>query len=356
MGLFKRRSNKQADGGAALAERPTETTNGSAGSTEELFAEIDKLSAANRANPDREAERRILMLRHQAGLRLLDAANGTPSHPDHTAANLPEVDPLPEIAREELTPELLRAGILRDGCLLVRGLVDRDTALKFADLIDRSFAEREKLQDAGGEAAEGYYEEFQPDERYGPIGVRPWIKEGGGVLAVDAPLLTYEMMEMFRDAGLPTLVKNYLGEPGMISIEKTTLRKADPSVPGAWHQDGAFMGEVRALNLWLSLSRCGDESPGLDIVPRRLDEFVSTQTEEAVLSYQVSQKQAEEAAAAGDKKIVRPIFEPGDALFFDELFLHQTGSDPAMPKPRFAIESWFFGGSAFPGEYAPVAV
>ena len=50
------------------------------------------------------------------------------------------------------------------------------------------------------------------------------------------------------------------------------------------------------------------------------------------------------------------MFEPGDALFFDELFLHQTGSDPSMPNPRFAIENWFFGGSAFPGEFAPVAV
>ena len=62
------------------------------------------------------------------------------------------------------------------------------------------------------------------------------------------------------------------GERPLISVQKTTLRKADPSVRGAWHQDGAFMGEVRSLNLWLSLSRCGDEAPGLDIVPRRLDE------------------------------------------------------------------------------------
>ena len=54
--------------------------------------------------------------------------------------------------------------------------------------------------------------------------------------------------------------------------------------------------------------------------------------------------------------IIRPIFEPGDALFFDEMFLHQTGSDPSMRKPRYAIENWFFGGSAFPGEYAPIAV
>ena len=82
--------------------------------------------------------------------------------------------------------------------------------------------------------------------------------------------------------------------------------------------------------------------------------MVATTTDEAVLSYQVSQAKAEEAA--GDKAILRPIFEPGDALFFDELFLHQTGSDPAMPKPRYAIESWFFGGSEFPGEYGPLVV
>ena len=141
-------------------------------------------------------------------------------------------------------------------------------------------------------------------------------------------MLTFEMLEMFASAaGLPELVGAYLGERPLISLQKTTLRKAEPDVPGAWHQDGAFMGDVRALNLWLSLSRCGDESPGLDVVPRRLDQIVATATDDAVLDYQVSQAKAEEAA--GDKRITRPIFEPGDALFFDELFLHQTGSDPA---------------------------
>ena len=150
------------------------------------------------------------------------------------------------------------------------------------------------------------------------------------------------------------LVERYLGEPPLASVHKTTLRKAEPSVPGAWHQDGAFMGEVRSLNLWVALSRCGDEAPGLDLVPRRLDDFVRAQTDEALLSYQVSQRNAEEAA--GERGIVRPVFEPGDALFFDEMFLHQTASDPAMPNPRYAIESWFFGGSAFPGDYAPLSV
>jgi hypothetical protein len=73
-----------------------------------------------------------------------------------------------------------------------------------------------------------------------------------------------------------------------------------------------------------------------------------------MLDYTASDRVVEEAA--GDKGILRPIFEPGDALFFDELFMHKTGSDPSMPKPRFAIENWFFGGSAFPTEYVPLAV
>jgi Phytanoyl-CoA dioxygenase (PhyH) len=358
MWRFKRKTS-EGEGATAVVdrpvvERPTEVKDDYPGSTDELFAEIGRLTEENRKSPDRERERKLLRLRHLAGIRLLATNGSRPEHPSPDFDNLPQAETLPEFTRDELTPELLRAGILRDGCVLVRGLVDRETALRFADQIDRSFVERERLE-AGQAPEPGYYEEFQAQDPYGVAdGARIWVKEGGGVLAVDSPMLTAEMIEMFQDAGLPQLVHDYLGERPMISLQKTTLRKAEPHVGGAWHQDGAFMGDVRALNLWLSLSRCGDESPGLDIVPRRLDEIVATTTDEAVLSYQVSQRKAEEAA--GDKPIIRPIFEPGDALFFDELFLHQTGSDPSMPKPRYAIESWFFGGSAFPGEYGPVAV
>jgi hypothetical protein len=338
MWRFKRR------GGAAVAEPPADDL---PGTTEELLAEIERLTAANRARPERATERRLLRLRHVAGARMLDGAGERPSHAAPDPDALPAGDQLPEIAPGDLTPALLRAGILRDGCLLVRGLVDRDDALAFAGLIDRAFADRK----AG---CDGLYEEFAPLRRFPPIAERPWIEEGGGVLAADSPHLTFRMLELFGRAGLPELVAGYLGEPALFTVQKTTLRKAEPSVPGAWHQDGAFLGDVRALNLWLSLSRCGDEAPGLDIVPRRLDGFVTTQTDEAVLSYQVSQRKAEEAA--GDTPIARPLFEPGDALFFDELFLHQTGSDPAMPNPRFAIENWFFGATGFPPEFAPLAV
>jgi Phytanoyl-CoA dioxygenase (PhyH) len=337
--------------GTAVAERPADH-DVFRGTDEELSAEIARLTAENRAARDPQTERRLLWLRHLAGIRTLNVERPAPHYPEPDRSQLPDGERLPPIAPDHLTPELLRAGILRDGAVRVRGLVDSAKALGFADEIERSLQERERLQQ-GGTADPAYYDEFEADEGYG-INIRWWIKEGGGLLAVDAPRLTFDMVELFSGAGLQDLVNGYLGEPGLISIHKTTLRKADPSVGGAWHQDGAFMGPVRALNLWLSLSHCGDEAPGLDLVPRRLDHLVATQTEEAVLDMQVSQAKAEEAA--GDAGIVRPIFEPGDALLFDELFLHATGSDPAMPKPRYAIESWFFGASGFPGDYAPIAV
>jgi hypothetical protein len=322
------------------------------GTVDELRAEIEELERANRARPDRTTERRLLRLRHVGGMRLVDDAPAGAGFADPDFDALPG-GTLPEIAPSELTPGLLRAGILRGGCLLVRGLVPRGGAVALAEEIDRAFAEREK-HEQGGRPREGYYEEFRPHSRYGDVFGRSWIRTGGGVLAADAPMLSFQMTELFRHAGLRSLVSGYLGEPALISVHKTTLRKADPQVPGAWHQDGFFMGPVRSLNLWLSLSRCGDEAPGLDILPRRLEEFVATNTDGSPLNYTISDIKVSETA--GDTPILRPVFEPGDALFFDEMFLHQTGSDPAMLRPRFAIENWFFGGSAFPEEYAPMLV
>lgn len=294
-----------------------------------------------------------LELRHRAGLAAVDSATTPAARPEPDFAALPDADGLPEFTAADVAPGLLRAGILRHGCLLIRQLVPRADAIRFAEQIDRAYAERER-HDAGERFDDGYYSEFVPDPRHtGPI-ARGWIKQGGGLLAADSPLLSSEMRQLLNRAGLPALVQAYLGEPPLVALEKTTLRKADPSVPGAWHQDGKFMGDVNALNLWLSLSRCGDLAPGLDVVPRRLERYAATATDDAMFDNMVSQRMAEQEA--GDAGILRPIFEPGDALLFDELFLHKTGSEPDMSRPRFAIENWFFGASGFPADYVPLTV
>jgi hypothetical protein len=340
---------RQDEGATAVAVPPEQPLP----SLTELRSEIAGLSEANRADPDPGRERAILWARHLAGIRLMDEAPAAPRFPDAEGVAVPTGDPLPEFRSQDLTPELLRAAILRDGCALVRGLIPRQLALELADGIDTAYAGREATE-AGEAPDDGFYDEFVPHERFGGVMYRSWIKEGGGLLGADSPTLAFRFMEAVRNSSIDDLVSGYLGEPALISVHKTTMRKAEPAVSGAWHQDGRFMGPVRALNLWLSLSRCGDEAPGLDIVPRRLNEYVATGTEGADLSWTISDEEVN--AAAGDAGNARPIFEPGDALLFDEVFLHKTGSNPEMPKPRYAIENWFFGASAFPAEYAPIAV
>ena len=181
---------------------------------------------------------------------------------------------------------------------------------------------------------------------------RQWVGDGG-MWAADSPKLMFEMFEAFDRCGLRRVIHDYLKEVPAISIEKCTLRRVLPDSDSAWHQDGAFLGRVRALNVWLSLSRCGDEAPGLDIVPERLEEIVPTGTDGATFNWSVSPQVVEEVTARTG--VVRPIFEPGDAILFDEMNLHSTAADPSMPNPRYAIESWFFGLSGFPAEYVPIA-
>lgn len=311
----------------------------------------DLLLDFNSADRSLDLDRRILQLRHKAGAMLVGGSAPGAGHPRPAFRKFRKTEGVPEITPDELTPAVLRAAIVRKGGLLVRGLMDPDEALEIAAGIDRSFEARtaagENTPDARGE-----YEEFIPVEPYG-IAERPWIAKGGGVLAVDAPRLMVDLLEFFERSGLREVVEGYLGEPPVVSAQKSTLRKAESSVGGAWHQDGKFLGDVNAMNVWVALSHCGDTAPGLDVIPKRFDDFVENGTRDTKLANQVPQSVAEEVAEGVG--IFRPIFEPGDVMLFDEMYLHQTASEPSMPNPRYAIESWFFGPSAYPAGYVPIA-
>ncbi len=269
---------------------------------------------------------------------------------------IPAEPRLPEVAADELGPELLRSAILERGCLLVRGLVDPAEAKALREKVDRAFEARERVRE-GEVDGERYYEEFVPEEGF-ELAEHRWMVSGPSSLwLADSPQVTTALLELCERTGFGGLASEYLGERPAISINKSTLRKVGPetfaeAMPSMWHQDGAFLGEVRALNLWLALTRCGDVAPGMDIIPRRLDEIVPTGTHEAQFDWSVSREVA--AEVAGEGGVSTPVFEPGDALLFDEMLLHSTSGNAEMTSTRYAIECWFFGPSAFPEDYAPI--
>jgi hypothetical protein len=330
----------------------TETTSRLSDAAAGRLAEIEELSNQNRANPDPERERQIMRLRHLAGIPLVREAPAGPGYAEPSYDALPGDTNPPEVGPDELSPGLLRAAILRHGCLLVRGLIERDLALDLAGEIEAAFVARE-ASEAGTPAADAHYDELAIEPEFGSPG-REWVKLGGGLLAADSPRATFRILEALERTGFAEIVHGYLGERSVLAVEKTTLRRAEPQIAGGWHQDGSFLGEVRPLNLWLSLSRCGDVAPGLDILPKRLDGVLPAGGEGTNFPIEVHPSDIEKAADGVE--IVRPIFEPGDALLFDQIFLHKTGSDPDMPNSRYALESWFFAASAFAPKYAPLAV
>ena len=232
----------------------------------------------------------------------------------------------------------------------VPGIVDAATAAALVDGIDRAFhtlAAHRDGADTNGEL-EGWYEPFRaaPEHKLGIK--RKWVVDNGGIWTADSPPMLFALLEAYRDAGLLDTITAHLGERPALSVNKSTLKRIDGATGGEWHQDGAFLGQgIRTVNVWLSLSQCGRDAPGLDVVPRRIDHVLETGTDGAAFDWAVGPGLVERIAV--DDPVVRPEFGPGDALLFDELFLHRTAAEPSMPRLRYTIESWFFAPVGVPG-------
>jgi hypothetical protein len=325
---------------------------------------IDVLTEANRKEPSDQIELRLVRLRNEAYAEL--DRSPTPS-PWPNDAPLPRNGDgsVPPIEAGELTAEKARDSILRYGAAFIPKLIPKDDVDVLIEGIDRAF------EGCDQQAARGWSRETTGDDPEADLATLPWyfrfegagelqirgetrkfVREGDGVWTVESPRMMFEFLEMLDRAKLRGVITDYLGERPALTLKKSTLRRTHPLPFADWHQDGAFLGEgIRTINLWLCLSNCGDDAPGLDLLPRRLDHIVETGSGGAIFPWSVGPGTVEEAAEG--VPIVRPLFEPGDALLFDELFLHRTATDETMTRNRYAIETWFFAPSLYPGDQIP---
>jgi Phytanoyl-CoA dioxygenase (PhyH) len=315
---------------------------------------IDLLTEANRARRDAALEQRLVALRHQA----------LATSPRRPPATLPaEVEreeapgPLSPTQPDDLTVAALRRGLAQHGCVFVRGLIPPERAAALAGGIDRALDAFDACADEPrGTSTPPWYVPFDADaSKYRVGGRRAWVRASGALWTADSPRMLFELLDVVDAAGIGALVEGYFGERPALSANKCTLRRVPTDASTNWHQDGAFLGRhARTLNLWLALSPCGRDAPGLDIVPRRLDDILPTGTDGAIFDWSVSPTLVEEAAG-GANAILRPEFSPGDALLFDHLFVHRTGIAPGMTRERWAIETWFFAPSTYPDGQIPLA-
>ncbi len=264
--------------------------------------------------------------------------------PDTGTASGPEIHS-PRSTGSELTAGLLRAGNpSRRVSARARTGAARRRARARASEIDRAFDERER-QEAGQTAApRATTRSSSPTLATATLFGRSWIEQGGGLLAADAPMLSFAMMEMFEAASLRAdrlRLPRRAGADLGAQDDAAQGRSVGPGrlAPGWLLHGRGPVAQPMAVALALRRRRPGPRHRAAPPRPLRRDRHRGGGARLHDL--------AAEGRGGGRRAhaIIRPIFEPGDALFFDELFLHQTGSSPEMPNPRYAVENWFFGGS-----------
>ncbi|MSO86065.1 MAG: hypothetical protein EXQ71_00920 [Acidimicrobiia bacterium] len=366
------------EGGSVIEAGPSAAVVATVAWADDLAADdavheaIEVLTRANRTERHGDLERALVRLRRDGAELLPLGQTRQPS----AIAPVPADGTIVEVASESLTADVLRDGIARSGCVLVRGLASAERAARLAAGL--ASAERAARLAAGLASAEraarlaaaydaalagsgsvdaGWYDPGPMPDRVSP-GLpedvhRAFLRSRGSLWTVDSPRMLFELFELIDEVGLGPLMTDFLGERPVMSAIKGTLRRMPPDVDtdGRWYQDGAFLGEhVAAFNCWLALTPCGVDAPGLDIVPKRLEGIVPNDG----ARYDWAASDEAVAAAAADTPILRPEFGAGDALIFDHLLLHRTGASPAMTQERHAIESWFFAPSAYPAGQVPV--
>jgi len=184
---------------------------------------------------------------------------------------------------------------------------------------------------------------------------RDLARDCNAVNVADSPRALFQLLDALECTNVFDVVSEYLGEPSVLSVEKTMLRRVPPDSEPSWHQDGSFLGAAtRAVDVWIALSDCGDgaDAPGLGILPERHDaSLIGYPTRPH--PFDIDQLEA----TAGGVGPVHPRFAPGDALLFDELLVHANGGGrPGLSRNRYALEVWMFGRHSIPKQHFPILV
>jgi ectoine hydroxylase-related dioxygenase (phytanoyl-CoA dioxygenase family) len=315
-----------------------------------LLEAIDVLQFSDYDRRDPLVDIRLAELRRDA-YAVLDRAPGSSPWPPDFTDPFPGETGLIELPRAEATPEVVGGAIRHHGCILVRGMLDREVAEGLVPGIEAAFTGLEAANQGTppSETAPWYVPlasnpEFPPDQTDERANLR-WFR----VCTMDSPRAMFEVIAAYEAAGIGDIVRRYLGARPVMSASKWALRRMPKRKLAGWHQEANVFPRVpiHTMNVWLTLTPCGEDSPSLDVVPRRETEVFPLDN-----GFMIPAERFEQVAAGAPK--VSPRYDPGDAMIFDEMLIHRTNTDPAMDGLRYSIESWFFAPAGHPTELGPV--
>jgi hypothetical protein len=316
---------------------------------------IDALVAASREHRDPAIEIRVLRFREEAARSVEPEAGRSPWPPLYEDPFPDVVGRVPEIQLAELRADVMGGAVAHHGALIVRNLLEPEQARRVIEGIHRAKDQRSRNDD--GAAVDDERASRYVQYPHGPgINMRPRIEQRGGIWLADSPASAAYVLDVLTARGVIPAVAEYFGERPCFSLQKSVLRQVEPVFgPAGWHQDGAFLGAaVRSMNVWTALTPCGGDRPtsGLEIIPKRMAEVLPSDS--GIVRHSVARTVIDETIA--ETPPVRPEFEPGDGIVFDERLLHRTYLHENMTDDRYALECWLFAPSHPSPEYLPFLV
>lgn len=290
-------------------------------------AKINQLTAENRKRRSAELESQLVEIRHCAANTILAEAKERPIARVGSDV-FAGCTGVPEIQGHQLNAETLAAGVLNHGALLVRELFQPQQVRYLLEQVDRN----------------------------------PVPQNVGALPLGCSPGNLFDLLEVYQQCGLLDAVTDYLDGEALLFAERAKLRhhRADRDRYAAipWHQDVNFFGvKCYAINCWAAVTPCGDTNPGLSVIPRRLEQPLGWQGEQrAPLDYGKRLPEGMLEALTRDHPIVTPVFQPGDAILFDEMTMHTTAPRKWQAAEQIVAISWFFRASRFPAWGTPLWV
>ena len=157
--------------------------------------------------------------------------------------------------------------------------------------------------------------------------------------AFDGPGERLRILRHLLDTPLISIFDRLVGANWVISHDESPIFKSNGSqsretTPTFWHQDACVNQYPTAL-VWIALTPCGEDAPGLKLVCASPDEPIELFREE---HSDDAPKERFIERNYGSDSVVRPTFAPGDALFFNHLTIHGTHVTAGMTRDRLSFK------------------
>jgi hypothetical protein len=209
------------------------------------------------------------------------------------------------------------------GAVLIPGAVDRGLVSRIAAAASGVFAKRDELQAAGQVPAQ------LPSEYERRFVALDKLGLGDALIASVLPTLVLDVAARYLAKRPEPAVQTY--------VRQILPVRTDTYLP--FHQDESIV-KRRLVNVWIPLTACGVDAPGLELVLRSAGTLLPlSPPDDARFPVERARIAPETIAARFEPDAFwRPTFEPGDVLVFAGATAHRTFASPGMTRSRMSLE------------------